>query len=194
MSITDSEIMGGVGFGDETYDFYNHAEDISRLIDEGRRKTDPFDQMLSGEEISYIDGNPRIEPAYKVYGGPNNPGPYSNTPEELDNGDMVQKYLLNRMPAARLPPSAGMANRLAAIDPLKFNHFGTVGGAPPTSKKGIIERMENSVEEKLGQHTISMLITFIFVLIIAIVVMQIMHERKIYKMMKAVLKSINKHD
>ena len=161
MSLTDSEIMGGVGFGDDLYNFYDHAENIDHLVKHGRRATDPFDQ---------------ITPAHTTYGGPYNPGPKSYTaPEDLDNGDTVQKYLLNRLSSTSKLP----VFREHATDGM------STGGASATTAR---EKMENMVKKTLGEHAISTLLTFIFILIVVIIVLQIMHTRKLYKLVKKMLK------
>lgn len=187
MSLTDSEIMGGVGFGDEAYSYYNYAEDLSHLIQDGRRKTDPFDGMMSGEEISYVKHNPRIENSQYVYtnkpmrGRPESYG-RDVVPEDLDNSDTVDRYLLNRLSGQRAAPM-----------PSKFT--------PPEPNPGIGERFrgqirkpmeyfEEKVQDALGENTVSLLLTIIFILIVALVVLQIMNARRVHKLVKAILKGL----
>jgi hypothetical protein len=193
MSLTDSEIMGGVGFGDDAYSFYDHAEDISHLIGEGRKKTGQFDQMMSGEEISYVKHNPRIENSQYVYTNADTrgrPEPYGrefargSIPEDIDNSDTVQRYLLNRLPAKHAP----VPDRFRPPEPVPG-----IGEGFRSSKnisKGAMERFEEKVQETLGENTVTMLLTIIFVLIIALVVLQIMNARRVQKLIKAILKSL----
>lgn len=187
MSLTDSEIMGGVGFGDEAYSYYNYAEDLSHLIHEGRRTTDPFDGMMSGEEISYLKHNPRIENSQYVYTNKSmrgRPESYGRdiVPEDLDNSDTVDRYLLNRLSGQRTFPM-----------PSKFT--------PPEPNPGIGERFrghirkpmeyfEEKVQDALGENTISLLITIIFILIVALVVLQIINANRLQKLVRSILKNI----
>jgi hypothetical protein len=196
MSLTDSEIMGGVGFGDDEYSFYNYSEDISHLINEGRKKTDPFDRMMSGEELSYVKHNPRIENSQFVYTNRaemrGRPEPHGrefargSIPEDLDNSDTVNRYLFDRVSGQRHAPY-----------PKRFT--------PPEPKPGIgekflsrsqgfangaMEKFEGVVQDTFGENTVSMLLTIIFVLIIALVVLQIMNARRMQKLIKSIMKNI----
>jgi len=196
MSLTDNEIMGGVGFGDDEYSFYNYAEDISDLLDDGktplssapgRRVNDPFDKMMSGEEISYVKHNPRITNSQHYYLNRaemrGKPEPYGrefaqgSIPEDLDNGDTVQRYLINRMSAPHVPM------------PSKFRPPEPTPGVERFSG-GKLEKLEAGVRGVLGENTVSMLLTIIFILIVAIIVLQIFNARKIQKLVKTILKSI----
>ena len=203
MSLTDSEIMGGVGFGDEEYSFYNYAEDISHLIGTegaapGRIKTGSFDQMMSGEEISYLKHDPRIENSQYVYTNRANmrgkPEPTGREfargsnqesymiPEDLDNSNTVQRYLLNRLPTQNLNIPKRFQPPMTVPLPEPFR-------SRPTAKNKL-EKFEESVQGVLGEHTVSMLLTIIFILIIALVILQVMNARRIQKLVKTILLNI----
>jgi len=165
MSITENEIMGGVGFGDDT-SFYDHSVDFSDLVMRKPLK----DQLLENEEISYIKHNPTID---------------TYAPDDLDNRDTVQKYLLNRI-GTSLPPASrpNMA---------KFNSELASAGLSSKLSKPITEKFGGAVSscaDFVNENLVGLLLTLIFVLIIAIVVMQIMHTRKVYKIIKTMMKHI----
>jgi len=188
MSLTDSEIMGGVGFGDDEFAFHNYAENISDLIEGGRKKTDSFDLMMGGEELSYVKGNPRIENSQYTYtnrsGFKGKSEPYGRmVPEDLDNGSTVQRYLLERLPAQNVPIPAKF--RPSPNDPRPFEF-----GSRRYNRIPALEKFEERVQETLGENTISLLFTIIFILLIALVSLQIMNARRLHKMVKSILKNI----
>lgn len=157
MSISENEIMGGVGYGDDT-SFYDHSVDFSNLVMRKPLK----DQLLSNEEPSYIKHIP-------------------NAPDDLDNNDAVQKYLLNRI-GATLPPTTRQ-------NMPTFNTNLVNPGLATRLTKPIVEKFGSAVNV-VNENLVGMLLTLIFVLIIAIVVMQIMHTRKVYKIIKTMMKHI----
>ncbi len=172
MSLTDSEIMGGVGFGDEEYSYYNYAEDY-----EGRKKTDPFDGMMSGEEISYTKHNPRIENSQYAYMNQPMRGRQESygrdiTPEDLDNSSTVDRYLLNRLSGQRAVPMPSIGERFRGQIRKPMEYF------------------EEKVQETFGENTVSMLLTIIFILIVALVVLQIINANRLQKLIRSILKNI----
>ena len=161
MSLTDSEIMGGIGFGDEEYSFYNYAEDISRLIGAdgaapGRRQTDPFDTMMDGEEISYVKHNPRITNSQNVYlnnaemrGRPEQYGrefAQGSTPGNLDNSDTVSRYLLGRVSDQKpfVPKRFTPPEPVPSVERFR------------SRPRGPMERFEGAVQDTFGENTVSM--------------------------------------
>jgi len=171
MSITENEIMGGVGFGNDT-SFYDHSVDFSNLVMRKPLK----DQLMSNEEISYIKGNPGLYDRKDKY--------YEKVdryaPDEIDNDDAVQKYLLNRIsPSAQ--SSMGTFNS-------NLVNTGLMNRMSP-----VIEKFGNAAvvsSNFVNDNLVGLLLTLIFVLIVAIVVMQIMHTRKVYKIIKTMMKHI----
>jgi hypothetical protein len=165
MSITENEIMGGVGFGNDT-SFYDHSVDFSNLMMRKPLK----DQLMSNEEVSYIKGNPSsFREKVDRY-----------APDEIDNDDAVQKYLLNRIsPSAQ--SSMGTFNS-------NLVNTGLMNRMSP-----VIEKFGNAAvvsSNFVNDNLVGLLLTLIFVLIVAIVVMQIMHTRKVYKIIKTMMKHI----
>jgi len=148
MSLSENEIMGGIGWGNDL-SFYNHSVELNRVLQ-------------AADEVD----------------------------TQLDNSDNVQRYLLDRMPASNLPMSAPAVRKFEAANPLRMQ-VPAVGGLTNSFPKNKLEKFENAVSGTLGENTISILLTIVFMLIVAIVVLQIMHTRKVYKLVKTMMKSIN---
>jgi len=157
----EDQLMGEFGYGNDL-SFYNHSVDMSRTLD-------------------------RLD-SYK--------------PDELDNSETVQRYFLNRLTPGNLPETAQLA-RSYDKTPLKIqtlavgginNGYGAVKGKFPSDiadlVKNKVESFENAVTSTLGENTVGILLTIVFMLIIAIVVLQIIHTRKVYKIMKTMMKNI----
>jgi hypothetical protein len=86
----------------------------------------------------------------------------------LDNKDTVQQYFLNRLSAPFATHSAGKG---------------------PISEK--FTDVATATTQFANDNLVAILLTFIFMLIVAIVVLEIMHTRKIYKIVKTMMKNIN---
>jgi hypothetical protein len=165
--LTEDEIMGGIGFGDD------NSFDYPPL-------------------------------SLSKYG--------KNIPDEieLDNGDTIKKYMKSRsinLPLEVMPNSTFIPEKeryyTSMMSPVA--RAGTAARAgivtsplDPSgalSKKSSVERfkegLDNVVQGTLGDNTISILLTIIFVLIVAMVVLQIIHARKIHKLVKTFMKSIS---
>ena len=171
--ISDAEIMGGIGWGDDQYSYYDYENDLGPLVNHGRRASDPYNQMINHEDIGYIAGNPSI---------------WDKGESSLDNSKVVEKYLLRRLPAANMPASAHQAAEYDKQHPLY----------PPRNKaperfagermKGTMEKLEDATSQMLGPNTLSMFLSFIFIIVVVMAILQIVHTRRIYKLMKTVLK------
>lgn len=148
MSLSENEIMGGIGWGDDRL-FYDNSVEFSRIL-------------KAADEVD----------------------------SPLDNSENVQRYLMDRLPASNLPMSAPAVRKFEAANPLRMQ-VPAVGGLTNRFPKPQLEKFENAVVETLGENTISILLTIVFMLIVAIVVLQIMHTRKVYKLVKTMMKSIN---
>jgi len=174
MSITENEIMGGVGYGNDT-SFYDHSVDFSNLMIHKPLK----DQLMSNEEVSYIKGNPsyskEITNSDKYYEKVDR-----YAPDDIDNDDAVQKYLLNRIsPSSESSMSTFNSN---------LSNTGLMNRMSP-----VIEKFGNAAvvsSNFVNDNLVGLLLTLIFVLIVAIVIMQIMHTRKVYKIIKTMMKHI----
>lgn len=160
--LTEDEIMGGIGFGnDNSFDY------------------PPLSLSKYGK----------------------------NMPDEieLDNEDTIKKYLSKRsinLPKEVMPNSTFITNDQKS-DRIYTNMMNPIAKAAAdartsTVKAGIVtspierfkEGIDNVVQGTFGENTVSILLTIIFVLIIAMVVLQIIHARKIHKLVKTFMKSI----
>ena len=93
--------------------------------------------------------------------------PTLNDAQPMDNAEAVQQYFLNKL---------------------------TAGLPKGIDKKSVSEKFSDvavASSQFANEHIVSILLTFIFMLIIAIVVLEIMHTRKIYKLVKAMMKNVN---
>lgn len=169
--LTEDEIMGGIGFGDDnSFDY------------------PPLSLSKYGKHI----------------------------PDEieLDNGDTIKKYLSKRsidlpretMPNSTFIPGQDKAYYTSMMSPAARAaaeaRAGTVragivtspldpSGSLSKSVERFREGLDSVVQGTLGDNTISILLTLIFVLIIAMVVLQIIHARKVHKLVKTFMKSIS---
>jgi hypothetical protein len=172
--LTEDEIMGGIGFGnDSSFDYPPLS-----LSKYGKNIPDEI-ELDNGDTIKkYMQSKKSINL------------PLDSVPHYTFISDQDKPYYTSMMsPAAKAAALARENTIRAGIVTSPLDPSGKL------STKSSIERfregIDNAVQGTLGDNTISILLTIVFVLIIALVVLQIIHARKVHKLIKTFMKSIN---
>lgn len=174
--LTEDEIMGGIGFGDDNSFDYPPLS----LSKYGKHIPDEIELDNADTIKKYMKSRNSINFPLEVM--PNS---------TFNSNDLSSERVYTSMmsPAARAATAARAGTITAGIVTSPLDPSGSL------SKKSSIERfkegIDNAVQGTLGDNTVSILLTIIFVLIVAMVVLQIIHARKIHKLIKTFMKNIS---
>lgn len=171
--LTEDEIMGGIGFGnDSSFDYPPLS-----LSKYGKHLPDEV-ELDNGDTIKKYMSKRSIDLPLEVM--PNStfvPGDFFS-----------EKVYTNMMsPAAKAAAAARAGTVKAGIVTSPVDPSGSLSKSVEKFK----EKLDNVVQGTLGDNTISILLTIIFVLIVAMVVLQIIHARKVHKLVKTFMKNIS---